>query len=196
MAQETREFAESVAKAIAYYCPANPIVANVGADNGFEAGVIEELVPGAIVYRFEPCGGADDTRPRWNNLVIGATDGPVTFYRMGDTALSSTYNRGGSTPEQREQVRLDTWARNNGLGRIDALFIDTEGSTLDVLAGAGDLLASVTFICAEVQTSKLYGDNALVSEVEEYLGRFNLVRVPGGYPGGQQENRFYARGPL
>ena len=190
MAHETKEFAEEVAKAIAYYCPKSPIVVNVGAEDGFEAAIIEAQVPGSIVYRFEP---NRDTDGRWYGLVVGATNGPTTFYRMGDTALSSTYNRTGSEPEEREQIRLDTWAENSGIGWVDALFIDTEGSTLDVLVGAGDLLASTTFICAEVQETRLYGDNALVGEVEEYLGRFNLARVPGGYPGGQQWNRFYAR---
>lgn len=193
MAQETREFAESVAGAITLYCPESPVVVNVGAENGFEAGIIEAQVPGSIVYRFEPTSGDDGL---WSSLVIGATDGPTTFYRMEDAALSSTYNRTGSTPETREQIRLDTWAKRTDVPRIDALFIDTEGSTLDVLVGAGDLLGSVTFICAEVQDSKLYGDNALVSEVEGYLGRYNIARVPGGYPGGQQENRFYARGSM
>ena len=196
MAHETREFAEEVAKAIAYYCPPSPVVVNVGAEDGFEAAIIEARVPGSTVYRFEPCNGDNDTRPHWSNLVVGATDGPTTFYRMGDTALSSTYNRTGSEPEEREQTRLDTWARGIGLGHIHALLIDTEGSTLDVLVGAGGLLGSVAFICAEVQETKLYGDNALVGEVEDHLAKYNIVRVPGGYPGGQQENRFYARGPL
>lgn len=198
MARETREFAEEIARAIGYYCPPNPVVVNVGADDGFEAEVIESMVSGSTVYRFEPCIWTWSDLPdtvKWSNLVIGATDGETTFYRMSDTALSSTYKRIGSTAEKRQQTRLDTWARLNNT-RMDAMLIDTEGSTLDVLVGAGDLLASVSFICAEVQETKLYGDNALVSEVEEYLGRFNIVRVPGGYPGGQQENRFYARGPL
>ena len=193
MAHETKEFAEEVAKAIAYYCPKSPIVVNVGAEDGFEAAIIEAQVPGSIVYRFEP---NRDTDGRWYGLVVGATNGPTTFYRMGDTALSSTYNRTGSEPEEREQTRLDTWARGIGLGHIHALLIDTEGSTLDVLVGAGDLLGSVAFICAEVQETKLYGDNALVGEVEDHLAKYNIVRVPGGYPGGQQENRFYARGLL
>lgn len=190
MAHETREFAEEIARAIVFHCPESPVVVNVGAEDGFEAAIIEGSIPGSTVYRFEPNRG---TEGLWYGLVVGATDGVATFYRMEDSALSSTYNRTGSIPEEREQVRLDTWAKSADIPRIDALFIDTEGSTLDVLVGAGDLLDSVTFVCAEVQEVPLYGNHPLVPEVESYLASHGLSRAPGGYAGGQQWNRFYAR---
>lgn len=83
----------------------------------------------------------------------------------------------------------------------DFIKIDTQGSDLDVLKGAGELLPSLLCIEIEVQLVTQYMGQALFHEIYDYLQRrdFGLVAFrPNGLPdrGGIIEgNAFFMRAP-
>ena len=83
----------------------------------------------------------------------------------------------------------------------DFIKIDTQGSDLDVLKGAGDLLRSLLCIEIEVQLVTQYKGQALFHEIYDYLQcrDFGLVAFrPNGLPdrGGIIEgNAFFVRAP-
>lgn len=72
--------------------------------------------------------------------------------------------------EEIEVITLDTFCEIENIEEIDFLKIDVQGASLDVLKGAEKLLnTSVFAIQVEVEFSPLYKNEALFSEVDEYL---------------------------
>lgn len=116
-------------------------------------------------------------------VALGAEAGQHTLYLTKDPACSSLYQPDpyytssyvafdcekeiGTT--QVEVVRLDEWARDNQIDKIDFLKIDTQGSELDVLKGCGSLLAEMRAVEVEVEFNPMYLQQPIFSEVDLYL---------------------------
>src|SRR5207244_10748162 len=62
-----------------------------------------------------------------------------------------------------------------GVGQVDAMRIDTQGSELDVLRGAEATLASVRLIEVEVEFNELYEGIALFPAIDQYLRQQGFV---------------------
>ena len=60
---------------------------------------------------------------------------------------------------------------------LNFLTLDVQGFELEVLKGFGNKLNEVEFIFTEINTKQLYKDNALVTDLDHYLEKFNFVRV-------------------
>ena len=60
---------------------------------------------------------------------------------------------------------------------IDLLKIDTQGSELDILIGAGDLLNNTSIIECEVEFVPLYKNQPLFQDIENYLKEYNFKLV-------------------
>ena len=116
-------------------------------------------------------------------VALGAETRQQTLYLTKDPACSSLYQPDphytsnyvafdcekevGTT--QVEVVRLDEWARDNQVDKVDFLKIDTQGSELDVLKGCGDMLAEMRAIEVEVEFNPMYLQQPIFSEVDLYL---------------------------
>ena len=117
----------------------------------------------------------------------------VPFYVHKTSGLSSPFVRGDSDEEARQfgQERLDTFCAVRGISPLpDALIIDTEGSTLDVLEGCGAILNGVKLVYAEVQTCEIRPGMRLLPEVDAFLAARGFALRPGlpAYDGGAQGN--------
>jgi FkbM family methyltransferase len=69
------------------------------------------------------------------------------------------------------KIRLDEWAKNRGLDRIDVIKIDTEGHEHHVLKGMGDLLHETRMVISEVRFCDIFGRDEfheITSHVAEY----------------------------
>jgi valyl-tRNA synthetase len=75
--------------------------------------------------------------------------------------------------------RIDTLIKENSINIQDYDFvnIDIQGAELLALKGFGDCLRSVKYIYTEVNTNFLYKDCALVSQIDEYLEKYEFKRV-------------------
>jgi FkbM family methyltransferase len=71
--------------------------------------------------------------------------------------------------EEIEVVRLDDWAQDAGIGRIDYLKLDTQGSELEILQGAERVLAGVRCLQVEVEFNPIYRGQPIFSDVDGYL---------------------------
>lgn len=126
----------------------------------------------------------------YHHAIIGATDGVTEFYLHPTSELSGHFKRGDEEKRvMMQQWRLDTFCFNNRL-EPDALVIDTEGSTLDVLEGAGRILDNVRMIYAECQTEVLRPGIRLVGEVDTFLATRGFTAHQGlpSYACGGQGN--------
>lgn len=61
--------------------------------------------------------------------------------------------------------------------KIDLLIVDTQGSELDILIGAGNLLHNTSSIQCEVEFVSLYKDQPLFEDIEKYLKSYNFKLV-------------------
>lgn len=75
--------------------------------------------------------------------------------------------------------RMDTLIKENNidLNNYDFLNIDIQGAELLALKGFGNLLYNIKFIYTEINTDNLYKNCALVSEIDEYLKKYEFKRV-------------------
>jgi hypothetical protein len=128
--------------------------------------------------------------------MIGAADSMTNFYVHAAQGLSSPIAREDGMEEKHElfQRRLDTFCAERGIVP-DALLIDTEGTTLDVLEGAGSLINGVRLVYAECQTSMIRPGMRLLPEVDTLLTNRGFVRRvgPPEYDAGGQGNYCWVR---
>lgn len=75
--------------------------------------------------------------------------------------------------------RIDTMYEEDGISPNFANFlnIDIQGAELLALRGMGNILENFDFVYLEVNREYVYKDNALVTEIDEYLEKFNFRRV-------------------
>ena len=173
-------------------------VVQVGAEDGFEAAEIARATGGRAIAieADERCFNHRADGVEFHTALIGATDcEAATFYRHVSFGLSSMLKRGDGGEEALElpQHRLDTFCAALDV-RPDALVIDTEGTTLDVLKGATGILGGVRLIYAEVQTAEIRPGVSLLPDVEAWLTERGFVRregLPAYYPGSQGNYTFW-----
>lgn len=64
---------------------------------------------------------------------------------------------------------LDGWCQANGVGHVDVLKIDTQGSELGVLQGAVRALSTCVLVECEVEFNPIYAGQPLFTQVDEFL---------------------------
>jgi FkbM family methyltransferase len=166
---------------------AGDVVVDVGANFGWYATLFAQLVAPGRVYAFEP---VPDTYARLlENLALNGMGEKVTtvqaavsdaagscpiytFERSSAYASLSTLGEARYRTVEVPKLTLDTWFSGAGVGRVDFLKCDTEGSELMVLKGARKLLAAVDapiiFIELNEETYRAFGYNK--DDVRELLG--------------------------
>ena len=186
-----------IVKALASLCTSLGVTCliQVGAEDGYEADYLRTAA-GCRTIAIE---GNSALRPyssdlEYHHAVIGATDSMASFYINQDTGLSGQLpERGRHTVAQ--AYRLDTFCQLHGLVP-DAIMIDTEGTTMDVLEGCNALLDNVKIIYAECQTPGWLPGHHPLSEVDAFLNLCGMTQHQGlpTYDAGCQGNYTWVRG--
>jgi len=160
------------------------IIFDVGANNGMT--FMHRLEEGCTVYAFEPTPelaakvrGNPDLMGRPNfhftEAAVSDREGRATFHVAGhhDWGCSSLHpfsdgilDRWPDRPDFRsthqvevDVIRLDGFVRRHGIGRIDLLHIDAQGSDLEVIKSLGDEVGKVVRGVMEVDNGlSLYKD--------------------------------------
>jgi FkbM family methyltransferase len=130
--------------------PDDGVVVDGGAHIGVLTLLAASLCPRGTVYAFEPAPATADYlegNVRANGLanvvveraVLGAVDGEVGFQFEPDYPAGSHV---GDAPAVRA-VRLDTWAGEHGLDRIDLVKLDLEGAEIAAIEGGARTLTDL-----------------------------------------------------
>jgi FkbM family methyltransferase len=139
------------------------VVLDVGANIGAWTREALKALPAATVHAFEPSSTAfarlaeafsSEPRVSVHQLALSAADGDAVLYanEPGSGAASLTRRRldhiglDFSHEETVATRTLESWAGEAGLDAIDVLKMDVEGHELDVLRGAGGLLADTRVV--------------------------------------------------
>ncbi|HLG37525.1 MAG TPA: FkbM family methyltransferase [Nitrososphaera sp.] len=146
-------------------------VIQIGAQDGYECLAVCKAT-GARGIAIEGNSECVPCSPEleWHRLVIGDANRQTIFYVHPDPALSGLLPRGHKDERAItvKQQSLDTFCEENSLGP-DMLIVDTEGTTLEVLDGADNILDSVRLIYAECQTKEIRPGVSLLYKVDAFL---------------------------
>ena len=126
---------------------------------------------------------------RYVPVALGATTGVATLFVTEEPACSSLYppipqladrftELACIAPRSEVEVqimRLDEWCAAEGVERIDFMKLDTQGSELGVLQGAGQLLDDLLLLEIEVEFNPIYVGQPLFGDVDAYMRQHGFV---------------------
>jgi FkbM family methyltransferase len=160
---------------------------DVGANIGQFSALVSYLHPSATIFAFEPLpeasrkfrSGLSGPRIFHINCGIGKNSGSTTLH-VTSRADSSSFLVPAQNQERAFGVvesdsikvpvqRLDEALRSVSLPPPVLLKIDVQGFELDVLEGAGALIASIDYCYLELSYVELYEGQPLASSVLSYL---------------------------
>ncbi len=171
----------------------NPVILDLGANEGQSTREFLELYPEAIIHAFEPApatfaklqGNVGD-KPNVTpvNQAIGSVAGTATFhinsYDQTNSLLPLTpdgpYGRRNVAPEEEVEVTvttLDDYAAKVGLKHVNFCKIDTQGCSQATLEGARSLLDAgrIDVLQIELLFARFYERSESFSDIEKALGK-------------------------
>lgn len=184
----------------------DPVILDVGCNDGEHTLRFLRLFPKARVHAFEP-----DPRPRerfertvrnaraklWP-LAISAQDGEAEFHVSSGEhapggAKKHAWDQSGSLREPRKHrdifplvkfettmrvrtMRLDTFAREQKLRRVDFLWADVQGAESDLIAGAPETLRMTRFLHTEYNNLEMYAGQLDLAKLLALLPDFEVMR--------------------
>jgi 2-O-methyltransferase len=74
-----------------------------------------------------------------------------------------------------ETSKLDSWCSQHGIEHIDFIWMDTQGSEMDVFRGGKDSLAKTRFLYTEYSNREMYEGQASLKKMLTYLQSFGVV---------------------
>lgn len=91
--------------------------------------------------------------------------------------------------------RIDTMYEQDNISKNFANFvnIDIQGAELLALKGMGDLLNNFDYVYTEVNKDYVYKNCALVNEIDEYLLKYNYVRIETSWTTEQWGDALYIK---
>jgi len=167
---------------------------DIGSLNGIESVKFTEKIPDCMVHTFEP------NTESYNNVLIsvenipnikvhnfaasnfnGKSDFFITYDNMGGSSLLQPKDLTKTGPinvkTEVDVVKLDEWCLVNNIPAIDVIWMDVQGSELNIFKGMGDLLNTVKAIYVECSMIPYYDGAAHKDEVISYLSNYGLELV-------------------
>lgn len=92
-----------------------------------------------------------------------------------------------------DMIMLDSHYMVNGDHNYNFINMDTQGYELEVLKGAAKTLERVDAVYTEVNNAEVYENNAMIEEIDNYLEKYDMIRVETDWMGGTWGDAFYIR---
>lgn len=118
--------------------------------------------------------------------AVSDTNGVIDFYQSvhGNPGSSSIFKKTGEYDyienliQHKISVRsttLSTFLDSYDKKNIDIIWADLQGAELKALGGMGDYIKDVKFIYTEVEYGSIYQNQALYSEIKDFLESKNFI---------------------
>jgi FkbM family methyltransferase len=184
---------------------ADPVILEIGCHDGTNTRMFLEAFRNARVYAFEPHPEvaaefrqkAKDPRCRLFELAVCDNDGEAKFYLS--SAAAGKKGRGDASSsikkpaehmkiypgiEFKESVtvkakRLDTWAAENNIGKIDFIWADIQGAERELIRGGLKALEKTDYFYTEFNNRELYEGQPGLRQIRSMLPDFTLLRIYG-----------------
>jgi FkbM family methyltransferase len=172
------------------FVPKNAVIVEAGAHHGHDTVQFARLWPKSEIHAFEPVREAYEwlvrNTARYPNvrtypLALGGSEGVLPMWISDpehdySSSLLEPARHLDEFPQvsftatrPTEVTTLEAWAEREGVGRIDAMWLDLQGAELDALKGAGRILETTKAMILEVSTVELYKGAPLWPEVKAWL---------------------------
>jgi hypothetical protein len=66
-------------------------------------------------------------------------------------------------------IRLETFCGTRGIAEIDLMWLDAQGSELNILKGLGEKIGRVKVVQCEVEFKEIYAGQPLWPEINEFM---------------------------
>lgn len=180
---------------VAPYLPKNPIILEAGSYDGSDTLELLKFFHRATIHSFEPIpylynslcqkakahSGKIFTYPQALSDSIGVAKMYVSeeSYAPGIPSMSSSL----LAPKEHlnysstlfkgeievETITIDAWAKQNGIERIDFMWLDMQGYELNALKASPEILKTVKAILIEVEFVEAYAGQYLYKDVKAFL---------------------------
>lgn len=173
----------------------DPLILEIGANNGHHTNIFLKTFPRATIHCFEPDGRASarwrsfikDGRATLHDMAIGATTGTATFNMSDgreDEYEGGYYGAGSLRPPKHNNhswlrfdrtaevavSRLDDWMAANLPGRvIDFIWADVQGAEVDLIDGGRAALGNTRWFFTEFNDRESYLGQIPLAGIEERL---------------------------
>ena len=180
----------------------DPVILDVGCNDGEHTQMFRQVFPCAHIYSFEPDKRAQH-RFRQRNpgeqllpVAVGASDGEAPFYQShGDGVTQvSEWDYSGSIRQPKNhlvvhpwcgfddptmvvQTTLDTWRRTANVDVVDFIWADVQGAEGDLVKGAEETLRRTRFFYTEYNDSEMYIGQVTLAQLRGLLPDFEVVHV-------------------
>ena len=190
---------------IKQFLPENPIILEAGAHNGSDTVEMARIFPGSQIYAFEPLPSLfnqlsqktkDLSNIKCYRLALSSKPGKARFYICEpNNGASSLLEPSHLLLADRslhfnsiievEAITLDDWAHQEGIPRIDFMWLDMQGSEPEVLMASQKIFDTVKVVYTEVNYKPLYEGAILYPEFKNWMQSkgFKIVSETPGYPG-------------
>lgn len=194
------------------------VILDIGSRDLEQSLELLKVFPNAHVYAFEANPESYEKcleKAKGHNITVFNYavldyDGETTFYQVPqdeNTGASSIFEPTESVVGVSmvtidkitvPTIRIDTWAKQQGIEKIDLVWADTQGCELPVLKSFSGLLDGVQAIATEVATGPLYYPGRKHSptqyeELKEFLTDKGMTEVDYDQPWPLEADVVYAR---
>lgn len=175
------------------------IIFDVGANIGLYSKMLSERFPNSSIYCFEPnpncIKSLNSNTPsscKVFNFGLGDETGELILYDKANSHGSShaslykealdDFHGCDSVKVPVKIIKLDDFAMENGIDKIDFLKIDTEGHELEVLKGAKNLIEDRRVQCIQFEFNSLHiYSRVFLHDFANFLENYTLYRLlPNG----------------
>jgi FkbM family methyltransferase len=189
--------------------PENPVVVEAGAQFGEDTDKMSLLWPKGTIYAFEPSPlsypsvaqlAVNRSNIFSSQLALSNVSGEMPFYLAGGASSllcpQDGFNRAYfhvdvDHPIFVKVVKLDKWLDEQGISRVDFLWLDMEGNELRALEGLGKRLSDVTLIYAEVNIQRFWNGCVCYEELKTWLSEQGFEEIWSEIIPGWQGNALF-----
>jgi FkbM family methyltransferase len=191
---QIRENADEVLAFIKSFLPSNPVIIEAGARDGDDTLKMAKVWPKSCIYTFEPVpelfAKISRRLKRYRRILafpfaLADKNGVSEFYLSELWAALGEVSGSSSLMEPKEHLiydhtiifprktvvqtrKLDDWAIENGISKIDFLWLDMQGYELNMLK-ASELGKNAKAIYLEVSFVEAYKGQYLYPEVKKWM---------------------------
>jgi len=122
-------------------------------------------------------------------VALGSQKGTATMYLSSNEAQSSSILKPKEHLEHHPDVTFNGTEEvevsvldDYDLGDVNFINMDVQGYELEVLRGGKETLNNVDYVYCEVNRGEMYENNAMIDDIDKYLGEYGFERVETYWP--------------